>query len=771
MNKSVIIAGGVLLASPLVALAQTDAPAPKKASRLLEEVVVTAQKREERMADVPITIAAFSEDSLEMRGVTNAADLEAITPSMVYDSLVGYSLIYMRGVGTEVFTPNSEPSVATYIDGVYFPFAHGLAQEFIPIERVEVLKGPQGTLFGRNASGGAINVVSKPVSDEWTVSLDAGVGSFERRAFKAYVSGPIVDKVSFSLSGNYSKEETYYELAPTSPREDFLDNESSGVNARLKFQFTDELAVTLNAYQTGFEGTMTVPNSATNPTALGTAAGQTPVRPGKRETNFNGPSQIEADTIVYSATVDFNPEKFDMKLISSYQDVKTDTRWDYDNGPLVDVFFFPTNQFLKSQATEFQIVSNDNTPWSENLSWIAGTYYYRSKGGFDPIVIGVGALESSGPLSDVVGPLFDTLGGLTGITLPEAAVPLVLRGVINTESYAGYTQATLNLFDRVDLTAGLRYQVEYRHLTRSSVGLETASHEAPAEITLINYLENGDYGIKNEDLSPRLALDIDIFDDTLLYGSVSQAFKSGTVNVVAVTEQPSIVDPEKTTTYEIGMKGSFLEGSFKYSAAIFRNEIDDLQVLTVSLPSGGIVSLVNAAEATIDGAEFDITWQMFPNAIPGLVLTAAAGYLDSSYGSFPDGPGFDEDSGLAFGATAPLPARDFSGNRTIRTPEYSGALGLSYSTDVPGGDMEVGASAYYNSGYFFDPQNVAEQPEYYTVDARISYFHVDSGIRVTAIGKNLNDELYFANIFPNDFGEAATFAAPTTYALQFSYDY
>jgi iron complex outermembrane receptor protein len=771
VNKKAALLPIALLSS--IAYSQTNQEhTPAKASRMLEEVVVTAQKREERMTDVPISIAAFSEATLEMRGVTNAGDLEAITPSMVYDNLVGYSLIYMRGVGTEVFTPNSEPSVATYVDGVYFPFAHGLAQEFVPIERIEVLKGPQGTLFGRNASAGAINVISKQISDEWTTSLDAGVGSFNRKNAKAYVSGPIIDGIAFSLSGLYSFDEPYYDLAPTSPREKLDDNVSKGINGRLKLDISEELSVTVNAYQTGFEGTWTVPNSQTKPTTLGTANGSTQVRPGKRETNFNGPSSIEADTIVYATTIDYHHEKFDSKIIVSYQDVETDTRWDYDNGPSADVFFYPTNQFLKSKAAELQILSNDNTPFAEYLNWIAGAYYYASEGGFDPILIGYGSFDSAGQLNDSLSPLFSTLSSSTGLISPDAIAPITMRGVIDTESYAGFTQATGKLFDLANLTIGVRYQAEYRKLLKSSIGIATNTPEDPQETTLIDYIaDNGDYAIKNTDISPRIALDVDIFDDTLLYASFSQAFKSGTINVVAISEEPSTVDPEKTSSFEIGVKGTALDGTLKYSAAIFRNEIEDLQVLTVSLASGGLVSLVNAAEAAIDGAEFDVTWQMLPNALPGFVLTASGGYMNSQYESFPDGTGFDETTGIGFGPTAASPARDFSGNETVRTPEYSGALGLSYTMQVPGGDLEVGASGYYNSGYYFDAQNDAEQPEYYTVDARISYFHPSSGVRVTAIGKNLNDRLYFTNIFPNDFGHAATFAPPTTYALLFSYDY
>jgi len=725
------------------------APGPKKsASRLIEEIVVTAQKREERLQDVPISVAAFSAEALDARGIKDASDLKMVTPGLVYDKLVGYSLVYMRGVGTEVFAPHAEPSVATYVDGVYFPMAHGLAQDFTPIERVEVLKGPQGTLFGRNSTGGAINIISQQPGDEWSGAVDVGIGSFSARRAKAYLSGPLFGGLSFSLAGVRSQDEPYYEIAESSPLEELQENKTQGVNPRLRWAPGERFSLALSAYDTEWSGSGGVVTSQTKPKPLGTAVGSQMTGP--RETAFNEPGTIDAKTQVYSGQMDIKPDWLDIKLIASDLKVKTDTRWDYDNGPQAAVFFWPVNQFMDAQSAELQFLSSETTPGSDWLQWIAGLYYFRSKAGFDPMYLGSGNPRdpaTSGPTT------------------------LALRGVLDTEAYAAFTQATWSVTDWMGITLGLRYQTEDRELLKASIAQAPDGVNGEREVIIRDFLADREYKIQNEDLSPRVAIDFKVLDDTLLYGSWSQAFKSGTINIVNVYTEPSIVRPEKTTAIELGAKGTLFDGALRYGSAIFQNKLEDLQTQVISLSSGGIAALANAAEATIRGAEIDLTWQVAPVALPGLVTTASGCYLDSRYDSFPEGTGFDEQTGLGFGPGAAQPARDFSGNRTVRTPEFSGSFGISYTMDVPGGNLEFGPEVYYNSGYFFDSQNVTRQPEYYLLNARASYFLERWNLRLSAFGRNLTDELYYQNIFANDFGEAATGGPPPSWGASLSWSF
>lgn len=743
-------------------------------SRLIEEILVTAQKREELMQDVPISVAAFSSDALDARGIQDASDLEMITPSLIYDQLVSYSVIYMRGVGTDVFLPNQEPSVATYIDGVYFPFSHGLAQDFLPLERVEVLKGPQGTLYGRNATAGAINVITVQPSQEWQGSLDAGIGNYDARRYKAHLSGPLTDSLSFSLAAMQADEETYYSLHESSPLSELADNHSQGSNIRLRWEPWDQLSVNLSYYDADFDGTWSVVTSQTRVTPLGTVTGGR--NTGPRETAFSDPGTVDSQTEVWSAQIEYRPEFMDVKLILSDMDMLTNMLWDYDNGPLNAVSFYPTKQYSEVQSAELQFVSSDTSPGADYLQWIAGFYYFENEAGFDPNYVSVLNLGNPGLPSTIVSPVLGLLNDL-GVPTPSNLVAVNLRGVLETESLAAFVQATWSPIDWLGITLGMRYQKEDRLLVKSTTGYTTASPQQSAgndsvDIVLLDYAPEGNKpSVENSDLSPRLAVDFKLWDDALIYASWTQGFKSGTLNIQNVYSPPSALEPEKVTAYELGAKGTALNGSLRYSAALFRNTIEDLQTQVVSFASGGLIVLVNAAEAEIEGFEMDLLWEAFPNAVPGLVFTAAGAYLHGRYTHFPEGPGFDESTGLAFGAQAQFPARDFSGHETVRTPEYSGTLGLSYTFDVPGGELELGSEVYYNSGYYFDTQNVTSQPEYYLVNARASYFISDWNVRVSAFGKNLNDDLYYLNIFANDFGHAATGGPPATYGLSVNWEF
>lgn len=741
-------------------------------SRFLEEIVVTAQKREENLQDVPISINAFSADALEVRGINNPTDLKLVTPSLVYDELVGYAVIYIRGVGADLLTPTAEPSVATYIDGVYLPLNHGLAKDFTPVERVEVLKGPQGTLFGRNATGGAINIITVKPDEDWRIRTEAGIGSFSEKRAKAYLAGPLFDGLTFSIAGLYSDQDPYYDLAESSPQDKLEDNTSKGVSPRLHWELSDQLSLSLAGYFTRFLGTGTVINSQLDPTPLGELVGSQ--QTGPHETAFNEPGTLRSRTDVGSATVDYQPGPIDIKLIGSYQDNRTDTRWDYDNGPTPAVYFYPTNQYLLATTGELQLLSNDDTAFADYLEWVAGAYYYKAAAGINPIFAGAFNFDSSNPIPDAFNNLLTGIRDLAAqnnIPLPGSIANLVLRGGLEIDSWAGFAQGTIKATDWLNVTLGARYQTEDRELVKSTVGVVTDGFDDHNSIEIFDFLANEEYKSKKDDISPRVAIDIKPFDNFMLYTSYSQAFKSATFNLVNLYTPPNAVRPEKTTAYEFGLKGSFGDGALRYNAAVFRNDVKDIQTMILQVPSGGLINIVNAAEGRIKGAEADITWQMFPRALPGLVATGSVGYLRGRYLSFPEGAGFDETTGLAFGPNAPLEARDFAGNKTVRTPKWSGAFGLGYTFTVPFGDLEIASDIYYNDGYYFDPQNTTEQPQYTLVSARMSYFIEPWNLRITANGQNLTDEIYFVNIFPNDFGKAGTGAPPRNYSVTVKWDF
>ena len=755
-----------------------DIPATPEArgSRVIEEIVVTAQKREENLADVPISVAAFSGEKLEALGVDGPSDLPQITPGLQYDSLVGYAVVYLRGVGTEIFLPNSDPSVATYIDGIYFPFSHGLATDFGKLERVEVLKGPQGTLFGRNSTGGAINVVTaKPNRDEFEGSFAYEVGDFSTRNFKGYVSGPLTDTLSVGFSVIANEADSIYTRPADSTFPEFADERTLGFNAKLNWEPTDTIGITLNGIITRQTGLSSVVTTSFDVKPAGFVAG---VResPADYVTDPDDDIHFRASSDVGFGEFRWSPGMFNVKVLGSYQAIVTDTSFDFEGSPADLINFHPKDQGADITTGEFQFLSEDGGWLTElfgrEFEWITGLYYFRSDdAGFRDLEVPVadGIFEQFLPALE---PLIDRITEVTGLPLPSG-VDLQLTALVDTVAYAAFAQATYDLSESFALTLGARYQDEERKFNTATTNLQNSD----GSTTLL--LPFPDDSRSSTQLSPKATLDYKFGDDQLAFLSYQKGFKSGTFNIVNIYTVAGEVEPEELTNYELGIKGSLGGGSFRYGAGLFQNDITDLQVLFISVQSGGAVTIENAGEARIRGFDFDLLWQPLPEALPGLVLTGSGALLDGEYVEYENGSGFDETTGVFFGGTGlvvgggVLPGRDFSGNDTVRTPKYSYNLGVTYNFDMIGGVVELGGSLYYNDGYFFSAQNKdsVAQPSYSIVNARVSYLHEGSGLRLSVFGKNLGDELYWYNQFETDFNTIGTLAPPSSYGVRLDWTF
>jgi len=749
-----------------------DAPPPVVAddaagpSRVMAEIVVTAQKREQNLQDVPISISAFSGDELEARGINDPTALAMVTPGLTYNNLVGYSLVYIRGVGSDAFEPTADQSVATYIDGVYLPFAHGLAQEFVKLERVEVLKGPQGTLFGRNATGGAINIVTKKPTDAYEANIDLTGGSFNDREGKFFVAGPLFGGLRASVSGLYKRSDSYYKLADDARLDELDQDKSRGLDVHLEWQPVDELSFMASTLLTRSSGPGSIVNTVENPKLLGTLVGIRSAAPGEASIDYN-PS-LKADNDLYYGQIAWMPEWFDVKLLGSHQIVHTDLTYDFDSSKQPLVYFHASNQYSKVTSGELQLLSKPGGIFPDWMELTAGLYYFKSDAGYDPVIFGVGS--GSNPLFLPPG-LMRALNGVLALLppwlpLPTSGVQLTLFSTLKTEAEAAYLQTTFYPTDWFDITLGARVQHEKRGTTRADSTLTTSA----GPLTLLPF---GLESTTRNDFSPKLTLDFKPWDGQLFYITASRASKSGTYNMPAIYTKPRYVKPETVTAYEIGNKGTVLNGALRYSIAGFINDIKNLQTQIVSLQSGGAQNLVNADKARIKGIDFDATWQMFPELLPGFVMKFAGSYLDAKYLSFPDGSGFSPLDGLFFGPGSLTlgPPRDFGGNDAVRTPKYSFTVGPNFATEVPGGMLEIGLDYSYNDGYYFDTQNTSKQPSYHLLNGRISYLFAPLDVRISVFGHNLTDEVYYINRFETDFATNSLYASPRTFGVTLSWNF
>jgi iron complex outermembrane receptor protein len=733
------------------------------------EIVVTAQKREENLQDVPIAISAFSAEQMDARGVTGIKDLGISTPSLQFTDFVGYTLIYLRGIGTDTFIPSADPSVATYIDGVYFPGAHSLGQSFGALERIEVLKGPQGTLFGRNATGGAISVVTKKPGHEPETSVQVSYGRFDDLKTRAYTNIPLTDWMSLSVSGFYNHSESYYRQDNPRLPDELPHDVSRGGRVKLGFYPSEDIDIVLTALGTRQEGPTPAIGVNTHPSLLGSLA----LIQGE-DRDFVTPNDdspyVATDIDAYYGEITWRLPAFDLKAIGSDFYIKThDYRVDFDGSPIPLV----TSQVNADGASEYQdlasgelqILSNADSWGSEWLKWIAGFYYFEAEGGYAPVHLTVANTVIQLPNDELINlipePLFDLLEPIIApLPFPDQ-IGLKLFGAVGTQSYSGYLQTTMTLTDWLDLTLGGRYQREKRSLVRSDVRIDNIGGD---HTTLIPFAPR-DATSKN--FSPRVSLDFRVIEDTLLYLSYSRGYKSATYNIVNVYLPPDYIKPEEVNAYELGAKSALLDGNLRVNAAVFQNDIKELQASFVSLLAGGAVQFENAGKARVRGAEIDFTLVPLPGLNPGLVFTGNGSYLDAVYTDFENGSGFNETTGIFSGGN------DFSGNQISRVPEYTWSLGLSQTVEMPGGPLEIAGDYFYNDGFYFLAQNTPESYEssYALVSARLSYLYRPAGLRLTLFGNNLTDEKYHVSQFFTDFGRLDSLAAPRTYGVRLNWDF
>lgn len=742
-------------------------PGPR--SRLIEEVVVTAQRREQSFQKVPISISAFSQDQLDAAGIVEIREVDRVTPGLTFTQSFGFHVVFLRGVGTNAFLPSADPSVPIYVDGVNLLSGQGVKNTLGRIRRVEILKGPQGTLFGRNALGGAINIITHPPDDSrFAADVKLEMGNFNRRSADVYLNIPIADGLAASLVGAIVEADSYYTYEGDVPEIDVFQR---GVRGRLRWDATDNVYVDLGAsYERGSDtGGMVQEN--TRPTPI--IGALIPADPqADRRVNHNTTSGVATETYLFNARAGWKMRWFDTDIIFSQQRLDVlFARLDFDASPLPIASFDGGNetpgviQFAEQFTAELQLLSNDRTPFSGWLEWVAGVYYLESEGGLDPVIFQVGrdALGAT-PFAGFTEAL-DTLTTAIGLEPLSDGVTLLTKGILDTRSISGFLQGTISLPGRLDLTLGGRIDSESRDLVGGLLGVRSPLGGNELVLSRFPVPE-----VTTQRFAPRIALNWAASDNINIYGSYSVGHLSPTYNTANFFSAPDIVDEAESRAYELGVKGLLFSGSLKMDAAIFQTKLSDMIVGFFGLTSGGVVRFDNAGDGKIEGAELSFQWQPMPSLNPGLGVFGSGSYLDAVYTRYPDGRGFDESTGLAFGdgGFSPLPSRDFSGNRIVNTPEFSGTLGIGQRMAVGRGEVEIGADVYYNDGYFFSSQNsdLETQPSYSLFNARLHYLYEPWGLEIGGYVQNIMNSDYFVQVIQHEFGRVQALASPRTYGLR-----
>ncbi|MEX0297961.1 MAG: TonB-dependent receptor, partial [Kordiimonas sp.] len=621
--------------------AQQDTSAD--ASTLLEEIIITARKRSENLQETPIAISAFTNQELESRSLTNLAELGSFVPNVTMATGAGGSgggsnlQVYIRGIGQADFLFTTDPGVGVYVDGVYYPRSLGGVLDLLDLERVEVLRGPQGTLFGKNTIGGAINVVSrKPVGDG-TGYIEGTIGRYNRLdlrgSFDVALSETFFAKVSVSSKDRdgYGRRLDFFSGEET----DRSGNENqTAARLALHWKASDTVTVDLSADYTR-EREQSVPEVLAfydeSVSAIAQLWNVLVADPVPMSTVFltseddpfttfaTGPNESNLDAGGASMTINWEiSDNIAFKSITAYR--KMDGRFGRDgDGSPANYIATDNTQDQKQFSQEIQF---GGTAMDDKLVWLVGGFYFDeygrdendvilASGLFNALEALPGTLDGS-PLSAPTAP-----GGPGNPINISLDLDFDIFNEIDIKSYAAFTQSTYNITDRLGLTAGLRYSYETKDYTLDH---QKVASGAPI-INLTTVSDSWD------SFTPLVALDYQMSDNALLYASYSRGFKSGGFNGRPINEGAvSSYDPEEVTAYEIGIKSDLLDNRLRLNIAAFYSDYTDIQLSAVSADENGVLQLVvdNAGDAEVKGFEVELTAKPTAN----LDVSSAIGYTD-----------------------------------------------------------------------------------------------------------------------------------------------
>jgi len=701
---------------------------------VLEEVFVTAQRRTENLQEVPISVQAFSSDVLRETSMTNTDFLSEIVPNLVASRQIGGSTPFLRGAGTQNSAMGDEANIALYVDDVYMSSMYANDIMFNNIERVEVLKGPQGTLYGRNATGGLIHIVTRTPSRETSGELGLSYGDYEMLRANLYATTGLGDRVAADIAVAYQDQGEGFGDNLTTGQE-VNRSEYTALRSKWLFDLGDEARITLIAdYQdrendlafarAPAEGALGIDGALIFQGCTGTGAppdvcqaaaiaGATKA-PDNFQDNYAGSLENLGVTEQWgiSGKIEYAFDGFDLLSITAYRDVEVDDVLDQD-AVAFDVVTAPLPREETAFSQEFRLLSNSDGP----LSWIAGLYYLDFDADYSPF-------------------------RLTGLGLPLLAPglqSLVLPVSQDTESTAVFGEVAYEVSERLRLTGGVRYTNDEREI--EGVTMLTFGF-GPLDIPF------GDDESWDEP-TWRLAADFQATEDLMLYASYARGFKSGVYNSVVTTGVLAPpVDPEILDSWEVGVKSTLAEGRVRLNAALFYYDYEDLQLTATS---AGIIRLSNAATAEVYGAEFEFLAALTEN----LEIRAAAGLLDTEYKNFECV--LSQPTGIGGNAQ---PTGSCDGNELIRSPEYTGNIGATWSVPTEIGSVMASFNWYYNDGFYWEPDNRLEQDSYDLLNAELSWTNRNETLRLRLYGNNLTDSEYSLYGNSGQFGDLVSAAPP-----------
>ncbi|MEP5766055.1 MAG: TonB-dependent receptor [Halieaceae bacterium] len=771
-NRNTIAAVAIAAAIGGTGLAQAQGP-------VLEEVVVTATKRATGMQDVPIALSVMSGDKIDEMGLRELEDITVYMPNVHVGESGGATQIFIRGVGSGN-NFGFEQSVGTFIDGVYYGRSRNARAAFLDIERVEVLKGPQSTLFGKNTVGGAINITSRQPTDEFEAFVEANYETeIDGYGLTAAVSGPLTDTLRGRLVGKVYQDDGWMDNAAPGG-EDGPGQDNTMVRGSLAWDATDNLQFTAKAEHGKFDVTgrnhkitKSTPTATflyglgSNPT-FGDTLGFN-----EKQSVSGFPGRKEKDDTtsdIFQLTAEYLMGDYSLRSISAY------TKYDFDNCADAD---YSSLMFIdrcrsedhKQYTQEFLLTS----PLGDTFEYLVGAYYQYAELNSD-----TDTLVNWSSIPPVESAILAQVGGL-----PSGAINTEFYNDFgqDTETWSGFASVTWNIRDDFRTTVGVRYSDDNKDVDKRQITAAPGSSASDPFLAFVNgpaglgfaveydYSEN-----RGEDhWTGNINIQYDVNADTMAYFNVANGYKAGGFDADNGMDRSREFEDEEVIAYELGLKTELWDNRARINSAVFYSEFDDLQVSGFEA-AGFIVG--NAAESEVYGFETDFTVALTDE----LTLNGAVAYLDTEYKDYSNAActvGQQVDGSCAANGGF----QDLSGEDLQFAPEWAGNIGAAYDRSLTGDlDMSLRLDALYTDDSSIAPDNDAEvvQESYWKINARIALQSADGTWSLAVIGKNLTDETTFnwgndATLSGLGFGfENAYFhmiEAPRTYEFQARYNF
>lgn len=700
----------------------------------LQEVIVTATRTgETQLQRTPLAVSVFTGDSLSATNTSDIADLAQLSPSLNVGVVTASPSIYIRGVGTNNVFNGSDPDVTMQIDGVYVARPFEQFTDFFDVERIEVLRGPQGTIYGRNAVGGVVNVISKRPSDTLTGSVQVAGGDYDAYEGRLYISGPVLPgTLNLSLAANHSQHGAYNKnLVPGVP--DVGDGKSTGARFQALWTPASWVSTTTRIdYGESDEDMQSYDHLLVPAPIPADLANSTVGRyhtvalddPGMKETRGWG----VAEDIAFTLT-----ENLSLRSLTAYRYGTYDLQLDFDATE------FPAAVILQSETSRQFSQELNLTGTYGDLEFVAGVFYLRDR---------------QSTFNEAIA------------FVPGDEQYFVTAPYLTAKSEAVFLQGTYHLPHGIGVTLGGRYTKDTKRLSQTFIVNDFDGVEVGAPI----YEFRANVSPEFSAFTPKVGIDWQITDDAMVYASYTEGWKSGGTNYAAIELEGISFDPEEIKSYEVGAKTQWLDGRLRFNLSAFTYDYTDLQVQQALRQ--GVVVINNAATADVKGVEIE----MLARIASRLELSASATYLDATYDHFPGSevpealaeyligdPNYDPTVGEAGGYNA-------AGKRLNNAPELAYAISARYTQPLSRGELYALTNYRWQDRTDFDPSNAAllSEPAYGLLTFGIGYNSPGEVWNVQALLKNALDEDYYLVRAANAFVPTALSGPPRTFMLSIS---